>query len=665
MHSKVCARMKELTGLISLSGVGALEKFPFIQRLKRSSRLFAVLISVAILAGCAARGRRILNGEVPRFDPSVLAPFPFTFSLDQLGWFFLILICTVAFPVVLFSVSYVRRHYTAARRKWLWALLVLFVISMAGVVAATSGFAFLVAWEIMSLASAGLILIEGSSGDRRHNLFIYLLMTHAGTAAVISAFLVFLPHSHSLEFAAIRASGATLPQAVKIALLLLAFVGFGTKAGIIPLHLWLPRAHPIAPSPVSALMSGVMLKTAVYGFVRFAFDFLDGGPSWFGYLVLVAGAVSGLLGVLYAIAEHDLKRLLAYHSVENIGIIYLGLGASLIFMAHDARIWAALALAGALLHTLNHALFKSLLFLGAGAISDSTHTVDLEELGGLQRRMPVTGAMFLVGCCSIIGLPLFNGFISEWIIFQSFLGGSTLVNTIAQIILPLMVGVLALISGLAAACFVKVFGVAFLGRPRSQEAEQAREAPLEMRAGMFLLASVCVAIGVWPGAFLPPIVSLAQNLVGAPEAPPQTLLIARIIPWLALALMAVLGAMALLKKEKRQTPTWACGLPGLTSRMQYTSTAFSKPIRFVFAGVYKADRRVEVLPKDRPYFPESISYRSVRTTSFEKQLYRPFVDAVVAAANQLRRLQTGNIQVYLLYIVLALVSLLIYLRFVG
>ena len=224
-------------------------------RFIRTLSFFAVLMVVATLAGCGASGHSLLNSEVHKLNPSLMAPFPFTFSFDRLGLFFLILICAVSLPVALFSVSYVRRHYSAARQKWLWALLFLFVASMAGVVAASSGFAFLVAWEIMSLASAGLILIEGSSGDRRHNLFIYLLMTHAGTAAVIAAFLVFLPHSHSLDFAAIRAAGATLPPGVRIVLFLLAFVGFGTKAGIIPLHLWLPRAHPIAPSPVSALMS--------------------------------------------------------------------------------------------------------------------------------------------------------------------------------------------------------------------------------------------------------------------------------------------------------------------------------------------------------------------------------------------------------------------------
>jgi len=406
-----------------------------------------------------------------------------------------------------------------------------------------------------------------------------------------------------------------------------------------------------------------MLKTAVYGFVRLAFDFLGGGPSWAGYIVLLAGAVSGLLGVLYAIAEHDLKRLLAYHSVENIGIIYLGLGTSLVFLAHHAPVLAALALIAALLHTFNHALFKSLLFLGAGAISDATHTVDLEELGGLQRRMPITGTTFLIGCCSIVGLPLFNGFISEWLTFRSFLAGSVLTNTKAQIVLPLMVGVLALIGGLAAACFVKVFGVAFLGRSRSAEAEHAVEAPVSMRAGMTMLAAACLLIGILPGILLHPLASLGQVLIPGGGVPEETLIIARVIPWIAAIVLGTGAFAAFLRGRKRMTRTWACGLPELSSRMQYTSTVFSKPIRFVFAWVYRPDRNVGQLPADQPYFPISISYRSVRTTSYEQAMYRPFVDLIVSLAHRLRRLQTGNIQVYLLYIFLALVSLLTFLRF--
>lgn len=630
----------------------------------KTARVFAIALIVgANTAGCFVAALGFWRGSDAVVDFSRFTPFAFALGLDRLSAFFLLLICTVAVPVAIFASAYFDRHYHKKRCNWMWAFFSLFLLSMIVVVTASTGFAFLVGWELMTLLSAGLILMEGDSSERRHNIFIYLLMMHAGAAAVVASFFLFLPYSHTLDFAAIRAASAGLPVGIRTAIFLTAFLGFGTKAGIIPLHLWLPRAHPIAPSPVSALMSGIMLKTAVYGFVRIAFDLLGGSPWWSGYVVLTVAAITGILGILYAMAEHDLKRLLAYSSVENIGIIFLGLGTSLVFLSHNAPLGAALALVAALLHALNHALFKSLLFLGAGAISNSTHSVDLNELGGLQIRMPMTGAAILVGCCSIAGLPLFNGFVSEWLTFRSFLAGSALVGTKAQVILPLMVGILALIGGLAASCFVKTFGVSFLGRPRSAGAEQAQEAPLGMRVGLLLLAAGCVSIGILPGLLLRPLVALVQGFIPGAGIPEETLSIARIIPWVAVVVLGTGALVASFKRRKRMARTWACGLPGLSSRMEYTSTAFSKPIRFVFARVYRPDRRVEQLPGDQPYFPASISYMYKRTTSYERVFYRPFVDFVVSLAYRLRRLQTGNIQVYLLYIFLALVSLLAFLRF--
>jgi hydrogenase-4 component B len=630
------------------------------RRWTKARALPPVLLMGSLAAGVAVAAVGFWGGQRFTVDVSQVASFSFSLSVDRLSAFFLLLICTVSLPVILFSSSYIPRHYAGARRHWLWVLLPLFLLSMVLVVTASTAFAFLFGWELMTLFSAGLILIDGDSEQRRHNIFIYLLMMHAGAAAVIGAFLFFLPHAGN--FAEMRASATLMPPSLRTAVFLLAFVGFGTKAGIVPLHLWLPRAHPIAPSPVSALMSGVMLKTAIYGLVRFAFDFLGGGPSWWGYLVLLTGCVSGLLGVLYAISEHDLKRLLAYHSVENIGIIYLGLGSALVFTANHASIWAALALTAALLHCLNHAIFKSLLFLGAGAISDAAHTLDLEELGGLQKRMRLTGAVFLIACCSIVGLPLFNGFVSEWLTFRSFLAASELANLSAAIVLPLAAGVLALIGGLAAACFAKVYGVAFLGRPRSREAESANEVSLPMQAGMGALATACVVIGIFPGLVLRSLGALTEELLPGAALPPAATSLSSVLPWIALFVLALLAGIAAFKRAKKLTATWACGLPGLDQRMQYTSTAFSKPLRRVFSQVYKADRTLDVVPADQPYFPASISYRSVRTTSFEKSLYRPGVDAIVTAANRLRQLQTGNIQVYLLYIFAALIALLMFMR---
>jgi hydrogenase-4 component B len=634
------------------------------QRWTKARSFASGVFVVPLLAGAAVAGLGFWRGTTVSLDLSAVAPFPFALSLDRLSAFFLLLICVVSPPVTLFSAAYVERHYQGARRGWFWALLPLFLGSMVLVVTACTAFAFLFGWELMTLFSAGLILIDGDSDQRRHDIFIYLLMMHAGAGAVVAAFLLFLPGAPGLGFAAMRAAGTAMPAATRNALFLFAFAGFGAKAGLIPLHLWLPRAHPMAPSPVSALMSGVMLKTAVYGFVRLTFDLVGGGPAWWGYLVLAAGAVSGVLGVLYAIAEHDLKRLLAYHSVENIGIIYLGLGAGLLFLAHGAPGWATLALMAALLHTLNHALFKSLLFLGAGAIGHAAHTLDIEELGGLQTRMPTTGAAFLIACCSIVGLPLFNGFVSEWLTFRSFLGGATLANIPASIVLPLMAGVLALIGGLAAACFAKVYGVAFLGRPRSREAEHATEVPFAMRASMMLLAACCVVIGVAPAFVLRPLAAAIGTFVHFGAMPEQASWLAHILPWIAIVVVLLVLATTVTRRAAQLTTTWACGLPGLDSRMQYTSTAFSKPLRKLFSQVYKPERTVEVAPANAPYFPASISYRSVRTTSYERALYRPAMDAIVAGAHRLRRLQTGNIQVYLLYIFLALVVLLVGMRFV-
>ncbi len=623
-------------------------------------RIVPFFLLGSILLGLIVAARCFLSGTTITLDYSSRLPFAFGFAVDRLAAFFLTLICAVAVAVALFSGSYAE-HYGGTAWKWYWCLLPLFILSMVTVVVASTVFAFMLGWELMTLLSAGLILVEGDSEERKRSLFIYLAMMHAGAAAVLATFLLFAPQAQTLTFAAMRTAAGSLPVPVRTAIFLLSFFGFGMKAGIVPLHFWLPKAHATAPSPVSALMSAVMLKTAIYGFLRISFDIAGVPKVWWGYVVLGAGVLTAVLGILYALGERTLKRLLAYSSIENIGLIYVGLGLALIFRAHGLPVLATLALIAALFHALNHALFKGLLFLGSGAVYRSTDTLNMDELGGLLSRLPGMGISFLIGCAAIAGLPLLNGFVSEWLIFKSLLNGSALGATP---VLPLLIGALALTGALACACFVNVYGITFLGRPRSAAAERAKAVPKSMDLSLFALAAVCILLGVHPGAALTPLLALAGTLLPDAAPPPELAAISHVMPLVAAATaLVVVIALSMRKWNSRPVDTWACGLPGLTERMQYTATSFSKPLRSVFTAVYKPARKLDIEPAGEPYFPARISYLSVRTTSFERTLYRPTVDLVVAAARQLRRLHTGNIQVYLLYIFLMIVSLLLVLRF--
>ncbi|MCI0350626.1 MAG: hypothetical protein L0Z53_14475 [Acidobacteriales bacterium] len=652
-----------LWSLVILLGlVAPVAQWVGVGRGKVLQRFGVLAITVGSIVGAVLGAVALWIGQPFGLILPQVGPFPLSLTVDRLSAFFLLLICGTSLPVVLYSTTYFAKHYAEGRARWAWALLSLFVFSMSVVATASTGFTFLLGWELMTLVSAGLILLEGDSEERLHNVYIYLLMMHVGAAAVVAGFFLYWPHAPGLDFVSLRSASSVLSPAVRTAVFLLTLLGFGTKAGIIPFHLWLPRAHPIAPSPISALMSGVMLKTAIYGFVRFNFDFLDGGPDWWGYLVLAMRAISGFLGILFALAENNLKRMLAYSSIENIGIIYLALGASLLCRANNRPELAALALLAALVHSLNHALYKSLLFLGAGAIAHSTGELSQDELGGLIKRMPVTGAAFLVGCCSIAGLPLLNGFVGEWLLFRSFLVGANLNDASARVVLPLMVGVLAIVTAISAACFAKAFGVPFLGRARSDRTANAQEAPAAMRAALLVLAAACVVLGLGPSVLLSPVVQLAESLADGVVAPGEIAFF-RLMPGLAAGVLLFVALPRLYGKSRRIVATWGCGLANLTPRMQYTAAAFTKPIRMVFARVYRPHRTVEIFPADQPYFPQTILYRSERTTSFERGVYRPAVDTVIGLAQRLRHLQTGNIQVYLLYIFLTLVALLFFLRF--
>src|SRR6266540_3053203 len=390
--------------------------------------------------------------------------------LDGLGAFFLVVIGLLGVAAALYGFGYSAGYTGRYSLGLLGAMFNLLLLALSVQVMADNALTFLIAWEGMSLAAYWLVLTEHDQpGTVRAGVW-YIAMTHAGFAAALA------PLARDGVF-------------------LLALFGFGAKAGIIPLHIWLPMAHPVAPSHVSALMSGVVIKMGVYGLLRVTLDLLGGGPVWWGGIVLGIGAISALLGVLYALMEHDLKRLLAYHSVENIGIILIGIGAGLIFHTYGLMPLAALGFIGGLYHTINHASFKALLFLGAGSVLHATHTRNMEEMGGLIKPMPWTALFFLIGSVAISALPPLNGFVSEWLVFQTLLGGSTIPTPEVAVLMPIAVGMLALTSGLAAACFVKAFGITFLAIPRSPEAEHAHEAPRSMQAGMVWLAVACVGLG--------------------------------------------------------------------------------------------------------------------------------------------------------------------------
>jgi hydrogenase-4 component B len=476
-----------------------------------------------------------------------------------------------------------------------------------------------------------------------------------------------------------RTGAAGLAPLTRDAIFLLALFGFGSKAGIIPLHIWLPMAHPVAPSHVSALMSGVVIKMGIYGLLRVVLDVLGGGPVWWGGMVLGVGTVSALLGVLYALMEHDLKRLLAFHSVENIGIILIGVGAGLIFRTYGLMALATLGFIGALYHTINHASFKGLLFMGAGSVLHATGTRNMEELGGLIKRMPWTALCFLIGCAAISALPPLNGFVSEWLVFQALIGGFAIPTPEVAVIMPIAVGMLALTGGLAAACFVKAFGITFLAIPRSHEAEHAHEAPRSMLLGMGLLALACVGLGLAPFAVVPALGGILAGLGGLPATPATfTLGVALRTPaefgsmsptLVALVLLVLLGCIPLallalrVNRARRMSDSWGCGRIGQTPRMEYTATAFAEPLRRVFAELYRPTKEltIDVHPESR-YFVQSIAYHSAITPWFEHMLYAPFLRLVSLAAQRVRRLQSGSLYLYLTYIALALVVLLVIAR---
>ena len=439
----------------------------------------------------------------------------FFIELDALSAFFLIPVFLLSALAAVYGGGYLMKYKKTKRLGFAWFCYALLVASMAMVCLARNAVLFLLAWEIMALASFFLVAFEHEKPEVRRASWIYLVATHLGTACLLVMFLLLGAAAGSLDFD--RFAGS-LPAQVSGICFILALIGFGTKAGIIPFHVWLPEAHPAAPSHVSALMSGIMIKTGIYGIIRML-SFLGAPPLWWGWLLLAIGIVSGVLGVVYALAQHDLKGLLAYHSVENIGIIMMGLGVGMIGWSAGMPSVAILGMTGGLLHVLNHALFKGLLFLGAGSVYQAAHTREIDLLGGLIKKMPVTACCFLIGAVAISGLPPLNGFVSEFLIYLASLRGATAMGADVAIPLFLAVGSLALIGGLAAACFTKAFGIVFLGEPRSQDAAHAREAHPLMLVPMLLLAAACIGVGLLGMVVVPALSGVVSGILGFNAGP--------------------------------------------------------------------------------------------------------------------------------------------------
>lgn len=642
------------------------------------SNLFACAGSLwgVLIAACA-----LISPEPVAFTLGI-SPFSllrFSFLIDRLAAFFLFVISLIALFCSIYAIDYVKHYYGKYSIGALGFFYNLFIAGMLLVASAANGLFFLLAWEIMSVASFFLVIYDR---DERENIragLLYLIMTHLGTAFIIAAFLLLYQSTGSFDFSVIQSGGAAIPPAVKNAVFVLSLIGFGTKAGIIPLHVWLPAAHPAAPSHVSGLMSGVMIKTGIYMMIRVFFDLLQPFPLWWGMTLILAGAVSALLGVLYALAEYDIKKLLAYSSIENIGIILLGLGSALAFLSLQLPTLALLGMVASLFHTLNHATFKSLLFLGAGAVINQAHTRNMEEYGGLIRSMPQTALLFLTGSMAISALPPFNGFFSEWVTFQSLFQGITATDSRTIWVFVIAAGALAFTGGLALACFVKAFGSVFLARPRSEGVRHARESSFFMLAGMWPLGALSLLFGIASGY----VSAILQGVAGAlsvfqrlpspflrteagrisvggfssVSAPVVFLL-------LAIVLAAVFTAFNFLLFKKQKTtsgPTWDCGAD-LTPRMEITSTGFARSIIMIFKGVLKPtmQKAIEYRDGETRYLPKSREIRLGVNNIYDMYLYEPAQALALRFSLYAKKVQSGLINMYILYILAALLGALLF-----
>lgn len=622
----------------------------------------ALVGAAGVLAGVAA----LAGDTVSVALPGLLPLSGVSLTLDALGGLFVAVTGGVAVAAGVYGISYTRSHGLDARG--VQAVFPLFVVAMLLVPAAASVGTFLLCWELMALTSLLLVVAEHR---RRPEVARagrwYAVMTHLGFVAVLIGLLVLAAHGVGDSFPALREAGRHLSPGLAGLVFVVTLMGFASKAGILPLHAWLPRAHPEAPSHVSALMSAAMVNLGVYGVVRVGFDLLGGGAVWWWLLVLTLGAVSAIYGILQAAMSTDLKRLLGQSTTENMGLVLVGVGAAGLFATSGDRVLAGLALAAALLHVVNHAAFKTLLFLAAGSVLHATGTRDLDALGGLRRGMPVTTAAFGLGALAASALPPGTAFVSEWLLLQALIHGlptaGSTGGTAAAIAMPLAVAAVALTAGLAVATFVKAFGVGFLARPRSAAAETARESPPGMLTGIGVAGVACVVLALLPTVVLPGVETASGTALGAGDAVSGVVTL-RLVGvtgtlsplMLTLALLAVLvvavGAVRLLatRRARRTARLWDCGGGPMSARMEYTATSFAEPLQRVFDDVLQPETDVDVTHHEESrYLVQAVEYRRKVPDRIERRLYEPVLAVVAAWGRTGRRLATGSVHRYLGY----------------
>ncbi|MDR3103861.1 MAG: hydrogenase 4 subunit B [Yokenella regensburgei] len=614
----------------------------------------------------------LLGGEVLTW--SATGPFSFaSFSvrMDSLAAFMVMVISLLVTLCALYSLSYME-EYLGKGAASMGFFMNLFIASMVGLMVMDNGFWFIILFEMMSLASWFLVIADQSEESIKAGL-LYFFIAHAGSVLIMVAFFLMWRESGSLEFESFR--HLNLNPVMASVVFILAFLGFGAKAGMLPLHSWLPKAHPAAPSHASALMSGVMVKVGIFGIIKVGIDLLGASQSWWGILVLAFGAVSSVLGVLYALAEHDIKRLLAWHTVENIGIILMGVGVGMVGIASHHPVLAVIGLLGALFHLLNHALFKGLLFLGAGAVIFRVHTRDMEKMGGLAKLMPLTGAAFLIGCMSISALPPLNGFVSEWFTYQSLFTMSHDGDFAMRLAGPVAIVMLAITGALAAMCFVKVYGISFCGGARSEQAEHAREVPWPMTAAMIVMALLCVALGVGASVVAPVLaqvavslthgaeVTVASNMVLQPGSSGQAMLSPAVSFLLLIALPVLpLAVWWALRGERgafrRRGEPWACGY-AWEEAMSASAGSFTQPLRVMFAPLYRMRKQLDPSARLNRSLTKVTEGAAAVEPFWDDRIIWPLVRLVQRMGAGIQRMQSGDFRLYCLYVVVALVVLLL------